>query len=240
MRRAVDGGFAPGAHMPKHLEWELETLSSMVRDMAAAVEGAVERATRALWDRDAGLAEQVLAGEQAIDRQDNAIEDECLKVLALHQPVAIDLRRVTAIMRVNSDLERMADLAANIAAEAVRLARLPPVAVPPQFRHMTDLTTGMVRQSLDAFARLDTGLARRVCRLDDEVDRDNADIITELTRVMRVSPESVEPALSLFSAARDLERIADHATNIAEDAIYLAEGKIVRHNPEASRGTATE
>ena len=226
--------------MSMKLQRELETLWEAVLTMAGAVEDVVGRATRALWERDVRIAEGVIAGDAAIDRQDNEVEDECLKVLALHQPVAIDLRRVAAILKVNSDLERMADLAASIAEEVVRLAGLPPIAVPPQFRHMTDLTTGMVRQSLDAFARLDTGLARRVCRLDDEVDRDNAEIIKELTRVMRVSPEAIEPALSLFSAARDLERIGDHATNIAEDAIYLAEGRIVRHNPEATRGTATE
>jgi phosphate transport system protein len=224
--------------MAMHLERELKTLWQAVLTMAGAVEDTVGRATRALWERDVGLAEEVIAGDAAIDRQDNEVEDECLRVLALHQPVAIDLRRVTAIMRVNSDLERMADLAASIAEEVVRLSRLPSVAVPPRFRHMTDLTTSMVRQSLDAFSRLDTGLARRVCGLDDQVDRDNAEIIAELTRVMRASPEAVEPALCLFAAVRDMERIADHATNIAEDAIFMAEGQIVRHNREAIRGSA--
>jgi len=222
--------------MSKQLERELEALGRAILAMAAAVEQAVGRATRALWERDAGLARQVIAGDEAINRQDNAVEDECLKVLALHQPVAVDLRRVAAVLKVNTDLERMGDLAVNIAEDAVRLAGASPVPVPPQFRHMTDVTTGMVRQSLDAFVRLDTELARRVCRLDDEVDRDNAEVIGELVRLVRSSPESVEPALSLFSAARDLERIADHATNIAEDVIYLVEGEIIRHHPEAIRG----
>jgi phosphate transport system protein len=147
--------------------------------------------------------------------------------------VAVDLRRIAAVVKINTDLERMADLAVNIAERAVALADGLTVPVPGDLGGMTDLTTGMVRQSLEAFVRLDTRLARDVCRRDDEVDRLNADIIRELVRTMRSSPELIEPALSLFSATRHLERIADHATNIAEDVIYLAEGAIVRHRPEA-------
>jgi phosphate transport system protein len=177
---------------------------------------------------------------RSIDRQDNALEDECLKVLALHQPVAIDLRRVTAVLKVNTERERVADLAANIAEAAVRLTGLPPVAVPAPFPHMTELTTVLVRQSLEAFARLDPVFARRVCRLDAAVDRDHADITRELMGIVRAEPDAVEGALALFSAARDLERIADHATNIAEDAIFLTEGKIVRHHPEETRRPNTE
>jgi phosphate transport system protein len=219
--------------MAKHLERDLEALHDDVLALAGAVEKAIGRAVRALQQRDAELAGQVVAGDDQIDEQDNLIEEKCLTMLALHQPVARDLRRIAAVLKINSDLERMGDLAVDIAERALRLAELPPVAVPQKLQQMTELTTGMVRQSLDAFVRLDTGLARRVCRLDDEVDRHNAEIIQELIEVMRSSPALVPQALSLFSAARHLERIADHATNIAEDVIYLVEGEIVRHHPEA-------
>jgi phosphate transport system protein len=154
-------------------------------------------------------------------------------VLALHQPVAIDLRRIGAILKINTDLERMADLAEDIAERALVLAEPPYIPVPEGLQRMTDLTASMVRQSLDAFVHLDAQLARRVWRLDDQVDRYNDEIIAELIRTMRSAPEMVESGLSLFSAVRHLERIADHATNIAEDVVYLVEGEIVRHRPEA-------
>jgi phosphate transport system protein len=219
--------------MSKHLERDLENLQQDVLAQAAAVEEATYGAIRALQQRAAGLARQVIAGDDAIDRRQNRIEEECLKILALHQPVAQDLRRVAAVLAINTDLERMADLAVDIAERALRLAELPPVPVPEKLQQMTDLTASMVRQSLECFFNLDARLARRVCLLDDEVDRYNAEIIQELIGLMRASPDRIEAALSLFSAARHLERIADHATNIAEDVIYLVEGEIVRHRPEA-------
>src|SRR4029077_4307158 len=160
-------------------------------------------------------------------------EEECLKTLALHQPVAIDLRRITAAMKINGELERMADLAEDIAERAVHLAGMSPIPIPAKLQRMTDLTTTMVRQSLDAFVNLDSRQARRVCRLDDEVDQYNQDIIEEMIHMMQESPTMVEPGLSLFSATRHLERIADHATNIAEDVVYLVEGEIIRHRPAA-------
>src|SRR5262249_51791926 len=152
-------------------------------------------------------------------------------ILALHQPVAVDLRRIAAALKVNTDLERMGDLAEDIAERVIHLTSLPPIPVPEKLQRMTDLTTSMVRQSLDAFVQLDTSLAYRVCRLDDEVDRYNNEIIQELIRMMQASPAMVEPGLSLFSATRHLERVADHATNIAEDVVYLVEGTIIRHRP---------
>ncbi len=154
-------------------------------------------------------------------------------MLALHQPVAVDLRRITAVLKINNDLERMADLAVDIAERALCLAELPYLPIPEKLQHMTDLTTVMVRRSLEAFVRRDTREARAVCRLDDDVDCCNAEIIRELIQTMRASLTMIEPGLSLFSATRHLERIADHATNIAEDVIYLVEGEIVRHHPEA-------
>jgi phosphate transport system protein len=219
--------------MSKHLERDLDNLQRDLLTLAASVEEAIHKATRALQQRDAELARQVIDGDNEIDEEENHVEEECLKILALHQPVAVDLRRIAAAMKINTDLERMADLAEDIAERAVRLAQLPEIPIPEKLQRMVDLTTSMVRQSLDAFVNLDTRLARVVCRLDDEVDRYNSAIIDELVRLMQKSPEMIEPALSLFSATRHLERIADHATNIAEDVVYLVEGEIVRHRPTA-------
>jgi phosphate transport system protein len=222
--------------MSKHLERDLDSLKEDLLILAASVEEALHKAIRALQERDAELAEEVIVGDRQIDEDENHVEEECLKMLALHQPVAIDLRRIAAAMKINGELERMADLAEDIAERAVHLAGLPPMAIPSRLQRMTDLTTSMVRQSLDAFVNLDARQARTVCRLDDEVDHYNNEIIAELIAVMRSSPAMVEPGLSFFSATRHLERIADHATNIAEDVVYLVEGEIIRHRPAAVEG----
>jgi phosphate transport system protein len=219
--------------MSKHLQRDLENLQRDLLALAASVEEAIHTAARALQHRNTNLAQNVIDGDTQIDQEENHIEEECLKMLALHQPVAVDLRRIAAALKINNELERMADLAEDIAERAVHLAGLSEIPVPPGLQGMTDLTTTMVRQSLDAFVNLDAVQARRVCRLDDTVDRYNNEIIQELIDGMRKSPEMVEPGLSLFSATRHLERIADHATNIAEDVVYLVEGVIIRHHPEA-------
>jgi phosphate transport system protein len=219
--------------MSKHLERDLENLQQVLLAMASSVEEAIHKAIRALQEREVGVAEEVIVGDKVIDEEENHVEEECLKILALHQPVAVDLRRITAALKINTDLERMADLAEDIAERAVHLAQSPYIAIPEKLQRMTDLTTTMVRQSLDAFVNLDARLARRVCRLDDEVDRYNQELIDEVVHTMQEAPEMVKPGLSLFSATRHLERIADHATNIAEDVIYLVEGEIVRHRPAA-------
>jgi phosphate transport system protein len=219
--------------MSKHLQRDLDTLQRDLLALAASVEEAIHKAIRALQERVTGEAKTVIEGDAQIDEEENQIEEECLKILALHQPVAIDLRRIAAALKINAELERMADLAEDIAERALHLAGLPPIPIPQNLQRMTDLTATMVRQSLDAFVNLDSRLARRVCRLDDEVDRYNDDIIREIIRIMEKSPAMVEPGLSLFSATRHLERIADHATNIAEEVVYLVEGIIIRHHPEA-------
>jgi phosphate transport system protein len=222
--------------MSKHLQRDLDNLQRDLLGLAAAVEEAIHKAILALQQRESIPAEQVIAGDTQIDEEENHVEEECLKILALHQPVARDLRRIAAAMKINTDLERMADLAEDIAERALHLARLPAIPIPAKLQRMTDLTATMVRQSLDSFVNLDARQARRVCRLDDEVDRYNDEMIQELVALMQQSSEMVEPGLSLFSATRHLERIADHATNIAEDVIYLVEGTIVRHRPAAVEG----
>ena len=219
--------------MSKHLQRDLENLQRDLLQLAASVEEAIHKAIRSLQRRDVALAEAVIEGDNQIDRDESHVEEECLKILALHQPVAVDLRRIAAALKINAELERMADLAEDIAERAERLAELPEIPPPPKLQRMTDVAVSMVRQSLDAFVHLDARLARTVCRLDDEVDRYNSAIIEELIETMKSSPDMVEPGLSLFSAVRHLERIADHATNIAEDVVYLVEGEIIRHRPAA-------
>jgi phosphate transport system protein len=219
--------------MSKHLQRDLDDLQRDLLGLAASVEEAIHEAIRSLQERDAALAHHVIVGDNQIDQEETHVEEECLKILALHQPVAIDLRRIASAMKINNELERMGDLAEDIAERALHLADLPPVPIPAKLQQMTDLTATMVRESLDTFVNLDSRQARRVCRMDDEVDRYNDEIIDELMNMMRSSPEMVEAGVSLFSATRHLERIADHATNIAEDVVYLVEGEIIRHHPAA-------
>src|SRR5437870_7258733 len=137
--------------MSKHLERDLDNLQRHLVTLAASVEEAIHKATRALQQRDAGLARQVIDGDNEIDEEENHVEEECLKILALHQPVAVDLRRIAAAMKINTDLERMADLAEDIAERALRLSQLPEIPIPEKLQGMTDVATSMVRQSLDAF-----------------------------------------------------------------------------------------
>ena len=151
--------------------------------------------------------------------------------------MAIDLRRIAAAMMITVDLERMGDLAEEIAERAIVLSAAPRLPISDRLQRMTDLTTTMVRQSLDAFGELSTTRAQTVLRMDDEVDRYNDEIIQEIVQAMKQSPDLIEPGLSMFSAVRHLERIADHATNIAEDVIYLVEGEIVRHRTAAHPDT---
>jgi phosphate transport system protein len=219
--------------MSKHLQRDLDSLQRDILSQAALVEEAIHKAIRSLQQRDAMLAQQVIDGDSSIDEEENHVEEECLKVLALHQPVAIDLRRIASALLINVDLERMGDLAEDIAERALTLCRPPFIPIPANLQRMTDMAVTMVRQALDAFIEMDARLARAVCRQDDEVDRLNNAIIDELIRTMKASPELVEPGLSLFSATRHIERIGDHATNIAEDVIYLVEGEMVRHRPAA-------
>jgi phosphate transport system protein len=219
--------------MSKHWERDLTDLRKRLLAMAGSVEETIHLSIRALRERDAALAQRVIDGDAAIDAEENRVEDACLKMLALHQPVASDLRRVIAALKINTELERMADLAVNIAERAAALATLPPLAVPSSIGPMAERTVAMVGKSLDAFVGLDARLARRVIRLDAEVDGYNREVIDELLEGMRASPGIVPACVSLFSAVRQLERIADHATNIAEDVLFLVGGEVVRHRPEA-------
>jgi phosphate transport system protein len=215
--------------MPIHLQREIDNLQRDLLTLAGLVEEAIHKAVRALATRSPDLAREVIAGDGKIDLEDNHLNEECLKILALHQPVASDLRRIASAMMITTDLERMGDLAEEIAERALTLSRMPHLVIPEKLQRMADLSTIMVRQALDSFVNLNKEQAERVMRMDDEVDRYNQELIQELIQTMKASPELIEPGLSLFSATRHLERIADHATNIAEDVLYLIGGQIVRH-----------
>jgi phosphate transport system protein len=217
--------------MRAHFERDLAQMEQHIQAMARLVENAVQQTIDALILRRPALAEEVIRGDAAIDEEENFIEEECLKILALHQPVAVDLRRVIAVLKINTELERMGDLATNIAERVLSLGEVPELPFPDHLQAMAELTVMMVRESLASFLNLDAAQARRVLRLDDDVDGYNGELIAELIARMGASADFVEPGLSLFSVVRHLERIADHATNIAEDVIYLIEGDIIRHRP---------
>ncbi len=217
--------------MSIHLQRDLDNLQRLILSLGGLVEAAIFKAIRALRERHVGLAQEVVEGDSQIDADENAITEECLKILALHQPVAGDLRRIATAMMAVVDLERMGDLAEEIAERAVHMSKLSCAPFPDGIETMTDLALTMVRQSLNAFVNGDSDLARRVIRMDDAVDGYNDKLISEITKIMRSSPDLIECALSQFSVVRHVERIADHATNIAEDVCYQVEGQLIRHQP---------
>ena len=216
--------------MSKHLERDLEALEREILAQSSIVEEMIGMASRALCDRRPDIAIELAAKEPNINWREVEIEEECLKILALHQPVASDLRRTAMVLKINSDLERIADLAVNVAERSRAIAELPELEVPEKLEMMASVAINMVHDALDAFVDLDPNAARDVCRRDDVVDDFNREVIDELLAVMRSRSELIEPALQFFSASRHIERIADHATNIAEDVIYLVEGEIARHH----------
>jgi phosphate transport system protein len=219
--------------MMKHFRQEMEELAGELLRLTDAVEQAIEKAIRSLLQRRADLAEEVIRGDDAIDREEIRLEEECIRILVLHQPVATDLRSVVAALKINSDLERMADLAAEIGEHALALARTPDHRpFPDGLQAMTDRVVQMERDSINAFVRSDSDGARAVCVLDQEIDRDHREIIDALKATIRSDPDQLDAGFHLFSIARYLERIADHAANIAEDVVYMKEGKIIRHQPE--------
>lgn len=221
--------------MSKHLERDLQHLESELLTQASVVEGMIRNASRALCKRQVDLVWEVMNDEQAVNEREVTIEEECLKILALHQPVAIDLRRTAAVLKINGDLERIGDLAVNVAERARSLAELPELLDAANLESMADVAVEMVRGAIDAFVDFDAVEAKRICLRDDEVDALNDQLIGEVQSTMRSRSDLVEAALYYFSATRHIERIADHATNIAEDVIYLVEGEITRHRREPSQ-----
>lgn len=223
----------------RHFLRDMEGLWGEILKMAAVVEVALNTSVRALCDGRADLAAEVRGGEKAINSWEVQIERECLKVLALHQPVASDLRRVAVVLKINSDLERMADLAEHIAKRARKLAReADPRLISPDLEAMALEALSQVRDSLDALAKSDASLARAVIAADRRVDRRRRSVVTELKSAIRREPNRINTWFRLYNTARNLERVADHATNIAEAVIYLKEGDIVRHVGDRRAATA--
>lgn len=225
--------------MSIHLERDLSALEQDLLAQSALVEEMMRIACRGLCDRQLGLSEELQAREPEINRREVKIEEECLKILALHQPVAVDLRRVATVLKTNGDLERIADLAVNVGERTEAIALFPELPLPDSLGRMADAAIAMVRDALDALVELDANAAQRVRRHDDEVDDLNRRVIGSVYELIRERPHLVEPALHLFSASRHIERMADHATNIAEDVIYLVEGEITRHRRDALPDTAS-
>lgn len=215
--------------MSVHLQKAIEKLKKDLLSLCAMVEEQVQRSLRALLERDEDLARQVERRDMEIDQREVEVEEECLKTLALHQPVAGDLRFIVASLKINNDLERIGDLAVNVARKAVSFASQLPMEIPFNLAGMGEKTQEMLRDSLDALVNLDPKLANNVCARDDEVDRMKRAIRVRAEEMMRNDPDYVSPLLTLLAVSRNLERIADHATNIAEDVIYMVEGKIIRH-----------
>jgi len=215
--------------MKHHLHREIDKLKTMLLSLGTDVEESVYKSVQALDKRDVRQAEQVISGDQPIDRFEVYLEEECLKILALYQPVAIDLRFVIAVLKINNDLERIGDLAVNIAERAVHLSKEEPVEVPFDFVGMAEKVRGMLKQSLDALVNLDPRAARDVCAADDEIDAIHKNAYPLISEAITRHPHQIAPLLQYLGVSRYLERIADHATNIAEDVIYMADGDIVRH-----------
>jgi phosphate transport system protein len=215
--------------MSKHLTRDLEGLEQRLLLLAGEVEEAVRRSVRVLLERRSELAEAVIDGDDAIDRHEVELEEECLKVLALHGPVAGDLRFIVACLKIENDLERIADLAANIAERALSFHTESELAVPPLLAEMVDTCARMLRHSIEAFVRGDVALARANLVRDEAVDQANRRIIQEALAAMHANPACIQQGVELISISKNLERIGDHATNIAEDVVYLVEGDIIRH-----------
>jgi phosphate transport system protein len=215
--------------MSLHLKQDLDEARVSLLKLSGMVEDMIALAVKSLMLRQGILASDVVRRDSEVDRAEVRIEEDCLKMLALHQPVAADLRRVTTMMKVNNDLERMADLACNIAQRADSLCTHPEFPIPNGINEMATMVTRMVRASLDAFVSNDSAMARSVIVMDDPLDAKNVQVIGVLAESIQKDPSQVEAALHAFSASRHLEQIGDLAVSIAEDVIYMVEGVIIRH-----------
>ncbi len=215
--------------MSLHLQREIERLKKMILSLSAVVEESVQKAVTAIEKRNAPLASEVIDTDPEIDQAEMDVEEECLKILALHQPVAIDLRIIIAVLKINNDLERIGDLSVNIAERALFVCERPDIGTPFDFSRMVHKTLQMFQESLDALMDMDANRARAVLAADDEVDDINREMYGKIFGAIHRNPENTETLQSYLSATRHLERIADYATNIAEDVIYMLEGRIVRH-----------
>ena len=218
----------------RHFQDELERLKTRLLEMGGLAEEQVRLAVKGLVDRDRDLIDRVLAGDEPLNALHIEIDSRCFTLLALHQPMAIDLRAIVSAAKINTDLERVGDLAVNIAEAARRYAQHPPVKKLIDIPRMATIAQTMLHEALDAFVRQDTEAAQHVLNEDDKLDELKTQIFRELLTFMLQDPRTIEPALDLILMSRHLERIGDHATNIAEDVIFIVLAKDVRHH--ASEG----
>lgn len=218
--------------MTRHLQREIDAMKQMLLTLCAMVEKSVVLATRAIAEQDEKLAQTVMDGDSRIDSMEVEIEEECLKILALHQPVAVDLRAIVAVLKINNDLERIGDLAVNVAERARFLATRPALPEPFDFSRMAGQVRAMLTKAVDAFVEGRSQEAHEVCAADDDVDGINRAMYRSVEALLGEPDADIPALMHLLSVSRDLERIADHATNIAEDVIYMIAGEIVRHHVE--------
>ncbi len=216
--------------MTVHLHREVEKLKKKILQISALVQEDIEKAVQALYERNEKLAEKVIQSDEEIDKMEVEIEEDCLKILALYNPVAHDLRFVIAVLKINNDLERMADQAVNIAERAKTLALQGNVPVPDDLIKLVEVVLAMLQQALESLIRQDTQLARKVILSDDEADDIHRHMYNLVQTNIRRNPDEIECQINLLSISRNLERIADQITNIAEDIIYMVEGQLVRHS----------
>ena len=219
--------------MAEHLHRQLHDLKQQVVYVGSLVEAALAKAIRALTTRDDRIAREVIQSDDEIDRMEVTVEENCLEILALYQPVALDLRFVVAVLKINNDLERIGDLAKNIAKRVVTLAPLRTIDVPDDFEPMARVAQRMVKGSLDALVNSNTLLARQVRAMDQEVDDHRDQIESYVKGCITERPDQAQALLQLSSIARHIERLADMATHVAEEVIYMVEGDIVRHRAGA-------
>ncbi|MGE0460344.1 MAG: phosphate signaling complex protein PhoU [Vicinamibacterales bacterium] len=220
----------------RHFQEELETLKQRLLAMGGLAEERTRVAVQGVVDRDHEAIQAVLAGDEPINDLHIEVDDRCFKLLALHQPMAADLRAIVAAVKINTDLERVGDLAVNVAEAGKRYLQHPPVKPLIDIPRMGAIAQVMLRDALDAFVRRDLALAEAVLLKDDELDALKTQIFRELLTYMLQDPSTIEPALDLLLISRHLERIGDHATNIAEDVIFMVSARDVRHQPLEAHG----
>ncbi|HBP82656.1 MAG TPA: phosphate transport system regulatory protein PhoU [Planctomycetaceae bacterium] len=219
--------------MARHIEHQIQQLKQLILRFGTIVEESINRSNIALFKKDVALARRVMDNDSEIDRMEVEVEEECLKILALYQPVAADLRFVVAVLKINNDLERIGDLASNIAKRVAQLENTGPYELPREIPLMAKQAEEMVKKSLDAVVNGDPDLARLIREEDDVVDAGRQSVRKNMMEQIKQNPESVESLLRINSVSKHLERIADMATNIAEDVIYMVEGEIVRHRQDS-------
>ncbi|MGE3177993.1 MAG: phosphate signaling complex protein PhoU [Pseudomonadales bacterium] len=220
----------PVGKVVRHFQEELEQLKTRLLEMGGAAEEQVRIAIQGLVDRDAALIDRALLGDVPLNALHIEIDNRCFTLLALYQPMAADLRTIVAAVKINTDLERVGDLAVNVAEAARRYSQHPPVKKLIDIPRMATIAQNMLRDALDAFVRRDVDLAQQVLNEDDRLDELKTQIFRELLTYMLQDPATIEPALDLILVSRHLERIGDHATNIAEDVIFIVSARDVRHH----------